>query len=245
MNKYTATDLFKIFAALIFVASAILTFAFFWTFLPALVPAGVLDDFTAAFISGGLGVLIFDAGALAWLKIYLDGCQNNDQRNVAMSTSVLDVSGSAVASFAQIILTGTGLVALDPNTQLTIGWASLLAVAGTLVFNFVSVWRFHKNSDASKLAIREANRLGKIREAEEAQEDHLDDLIAQKVHEKLAAVSDALADQQADRIVAERVRLEKSKNYESPQGPERPASEFDELPEWLRAEPVDNGENPT
>lgn len=211
MNKNTALDLFKIFGALIVAASAALTFAFFWTFLPSLIPTGVIDAWTASMISGVLGVLIFDAGALAWLKIYLDGSENNDQRAIAMQTSILDIAGSATASFAQILLTGTGLVDLDPATRITVGWASLFAVALTLCWNFVSVWRFHKNSDMSKLAIREADRLGRIREAEESQADELDELIAQKVGEKLASLSNELAEQQAERIVRRRVDLEQVK----------------------------------
>lgn len=235
MSRNSAKDVFIIFAALIFIASAVLTFGFFFTHLPSIVP-DVVDDFTAAIIAGALGLVIFDGGALAWLKVYLDGSENNDQRNIALSTSVVDITGSAVASFVQILFAGTDLVTLSPETEYTVGIVSLVAMAGVLTFNFVSVWRFHKNSDASKTAIREANRLGRIRAAEEEQADQLDTLVAQKVSEKLAAVSDRLADQQAERIVAERVRLESGKYYESPgendTKPGRPGMTPAELIQW-------------
>lgn len=212
MNQQSARNLFKIFATIIFIASATLTFAFFYTYLPAIIPA--VDLYVAAIAAGFLGLIIFDGGAIAWLKTYLDACENNDQREIALTTSVIDIAGSAVASFAQIILQGTGLVTLGDDTVFLVGVISLFAVAGVLSWNFVAVWRFHKNSDASKASIREANRMAIIRAKEDEEADILDQLIAQKVGELLAGEADAIAVQQAARIAAKRRRIELGKHYD-------------------------------
>jgi len=209
MSKKSASDIFKVFAALIFLASAALTFGFFFDHLPSIVP--MLDPLTAAIVAGVLGLLIFDGGALAWLKVYLDACDNNDQRTIAITTSVVDISGSAIASFTQIVFAGTSLVTLSPDTQYFVGLAALVAAAGVLTFNFISIWRFHKNSDASKLAIREADRLAKIREEEDEQARHLDDLVVQKVREKLQAAAEQIAETQASRIAKTREMIELAK----------------------------------
>lgn len=225
MNKNSAKDIFKIFAALIFIASATLTFGFFYEHLPSIVP-DVVDQLTAAIIAGVLGTLIFDGGALAWLKVYLDASENNDQRSIALSTSIVDITGSAVASFVQIIFAGTNLVALSADTRWAVGLAALVAAAGVLTWNFISIWRFHKNSDVSKESIREAERLARIRQAEERQADYLDSLIEQEVETMLHDQASALAREQAERIVFQRVDLERAK-YHDRQRQDAPAARQD------------------
>lgn len=210
MNEDKGTkDIFNLFAGTIILASSILTFGFFFTFLPALVV--FLDANIAALISGTLGVLIFDGGALVWLRVYLHGCENDDQRNIALQTSVIDITGSAVASFVQIFLTGTGLIALSDNFKWGIGLAALIVTGAVLTWNFVAVWRFRKNSDASKESIREGKRQALIRAEEDKQLDELDKMIASKVSSKLQERTDELAEARAQHILQTRLTAENAK----------------------------------
>ncbi len=220
-NKYTtkknkkasnlqASDTFMIFAGIIFAASAAFTFAFFYTFLPGIFPPDVLSESIAPWVSGGLGVAIFDGGALAWLIVYLKGCDNEDQRNIAMSTSMIDIVGSALATLTQLLLGGQALVALEQTTRDGIGWGALIFISICLTFNFVSVWRFHKNSDESKLAQREADRLAVLRNAEDESMDHYDQLLAQEIKDNLAAIAPEEAKKKAQELVRQRRDFERA-----------------------------------
>lgn len=207
-------DIFKVFGAAIVIASSILTFGFFYTYLPAIVV--FVDTGTAALISGILGVLIFDGGALVWLQVYLRGCENDDQRNIALHTSIIDITGSACASFVEIFLTGTGLVTLSDNMRFGIGLTALVITGGVLTWNFVAIWRFHKNSNRSKEEIREGKRQALIQAQEEKQLDELDKLIASKVSNKLQEKAEDLAEGRAAHIFQKRYAAENAKGTIAP-----------------------------
>ena len=214
LNEKKARTMGAIFGGLIVIASAALTFSFFFENLPALVPQDIFGPVIAGIIAGLLGVLVYEAGALVWLWMYLYGSENNDQRNTAITMSAADILGGAVASFAQIIFAGTGLVTISDEGQFYVGIVALLAVALGIVFNFVAHWHFKQNSEESKTAIREANRRAVIQDEEENQARHLDKLVAQKVAQKLAARAESIAEEKAEKVVRERIRLERKGSTE-------------------------------
>ena len=200
-----------------FLLSAITSFAFFFTYFPQFLPLPYLGEwaeFIEPAVSGLIGVALFDYAAVKWLQIYLHGCDNNDQRSTARTAFWFGFVGSAASSFAYIFLTSNRLFAIPDNLRWWLSVGAVLIISVSVVFNFYSKISFDEQSNSSKLAIREAERRGRIQKAEEEEADHLDALIEQKVKEKLAAEADSLAEEQARRVVARRVEMERAKGAE-------------------------------
>lgn len=64
----------------------------------------IFDPFWSAVITGAIGVIVLDGAALAWLKIYLGAADNNNLRALAAIGAGIGVIGSAVSSFAYLIM---------------------------------------------------------------------------------------------------------------------------------------------
>lgn len=204
-------DEYILFAAVIFVVSATTSGAFFYTFLPDLIPPEWFGREIGRIIGALIGVFIYDVLSLLWLRQWLRGAQNDDQRKIAMWSSVLDIAGSAAASFAQLLLTGTGLINMPQEAKNTIGIVTLVLTAFVITWNFIAVWRFHKNSNESKVRIRTARRIATIARSEERQLDALDKEIARQVDSMMGGFVPVLAKQKATELVLRRLNEERGR----------------------------------
>lgn len=81
-----------------------------------------------------MGVLVTDGAAVAWLKIYLNGCDNSHERAFAAFGALVGAVGSIVASFAYL-LGSTPMVYLPPSLA---SW-STIAMAVIIVIHFILV----------------------------------------------------------------------------------------------------------
>ena len=228
LEKIAANKTARQLGVLYFVLSAITSFAFFYVNLPSflpLPPIGGWESFLEPVISGLIGVALFTYATVRWLKIYLHGCDNNEQRSIANTAFWATFWADAAASFAYIFLSGNALLTLPQDLYWWISLISIFMVASAVVFNFYSYVQFNASSNISKQAIREAERQGKIQQVEEEAADYLDDLVQQGVRERLGAKAQEIANAQADRIAGERARIElaKGKNDQAPP-PQRPSS---------------------
>jgi hypothetical protein len=226
LKKIAANKTMRLIGGIYFVLSAVTSFAFFFVHLPAFVPLPFLGAEMASVvepvISGLIGVALFDLAAIKWLEIYLYGSGNNDQRDIAQRAFWVGFWGSAASSFAYIFLTGNNLVVLPTEAAWWMSITSIFIIAASVVFNFYSKIVFDSHSNQSKEAIREAERLGRIQEAEANEADYLDDLIAQNVKERLNQHAAELASEQAEKIVAERLAIERAKYANKNHRPPRP-----------------------
>lgn len=82
MSKTIAKGLFYGVAAVLLLWTASLTYRFVATVLP-----------NAHWLVPAFALAVFDAGMIAWLKVYIDHAQGNGQRATALSTCVFDFIG--------------------------------------------------------------------------------------------------------------------------------------------------------
>ncbi len=204
---------------LIVVISAALTFSFFADYVGGLVTNLIGVD--GRLISALVGAFVFDFMAIVWLQVYLRGGETKAQRDYALGTSVACMAGSAVASLAQIIL-GTGLVALDANGQQIVGYSGVAVVSVGVILNFVTVWLFSKNTHKAKLLQQAIGRANRLEAAQSKQVKNLDNLVANRLEERLTGIADEIADEQAKRIVDKFYREEMQRYANAGNGAREP-----------------------
>jgi hypothetical protein len=143
MKESTTSGLRKFFFGLIILISAVTTAAFFWQhfiIFPGL-PA-VYNGILGAII----GVTVLDGGALAWLRIYLSGSDNNDERSIAVVSFFVDMAGSAITTFVTLFFASN---LMTPPAGL--GTGATIAIAAVTVFNFVMAAVFTYKSTRSQI----------------------------------------------------------------------------------------------
>lgn len=227
IDKISASKSAQWIGTIFVVLSSITTFMFFWTYMPEFINLdwlGTWGAYISPVLSGIVGVLLLDYATVKWLQIYLHGCDdgNNEQRATAQYAFYFDFAGSAVSSGAYLILSADNLITLDASTREWIGIASIVMIALAVIFNFYSKLDFDFKSNTARESIREAERMGKIAQARQQEEKHLDDLIAQKTREKLASQADAIAETRADSLANDYQRIEAAKSPR-PSSPTQPA----------------------
>lgn len=243
IDKISANKSAQYIGTIFVVLSSITTFMFFWSYMPGFVNLdwlGAWGAYISPVLSGIVGVLLLDYATVKWLQIYLHGCDegNNEQRSTAQYAFYFDFAGSAVSSGAYLILSADNLITLDASTREWIGIASIAMIALAVIFNFYSKLDFDFKSNTAKESIREAERMGKIAQARQGEEKHLDELIAQKTREKLAGQAEAIAEQRADSLAAEYERIEAAK---SPRTSPRPTPQGNGVTH--RVNPINAGEH--
>lgn len=200
-HKESATGFLVIAASSIIVAiSAVTTFGFFSTYFPGFVSGDLLGVENALWVSGLIGVIVFDLMTVVWLMTFLYRTETPEQRAVALIMTFTCFAFSAIASAAHLYLSASSFV-VDSDTRQTIENAAVISVIAGVVLNFGAWIAYSRYSLESKDRVREADRRDMVQKAEDEQASYLDSLIAQKVKEKLKALSDELADTQAARIV--------------------------------------------
>lgn len=207
---------FKIFAILILLISALTSFAFFYTFLPGLVPQGVLDGNLGKMFSGFVGVLLLDIATVLWLNNFLHNSETSEQRSIALIMTTITFVGSAVASIAYIGLKGEGELTLTGETRGTIGIVSLFMVIGTIVLNFAAVQFHTRYSLASKNAVRESDRLDRLAKKEAENAKILDNMVAQQLAQEFEVIAPGLAASQAKSLATKMYSTEMLKVTNKP-----------------------------
>jgi hypothetical protein len=81
-------------------------------------------------------VLVLDAAAIAWLRIYLNGSDNNALRAIAIVGASVAMVGSALTSLLYLVMVSTAAETLGPELRQYTTWA----LAGLIVLHFVLVF---------------------------------------------------------------------------------------------------------
>src|SRR3990167_5085492 len=214
-KSFGTNDIFNVFMIIVVLISSSLTFAFFYDYLPSIFPPQILGADISKIVSGLFGTIILEIGALTWLYVYLRITENHIQRNIAFQTSIISFSGSIITAFTKLIFIGNSLFQLTEDAHNTIGFVALFGIAFVLVFNFMSIWRFKKNSDESIESIEEANRETRLRNVTQQRQKMLDRLVEQKVRKKFMIDSDKLAEDIASSYYRDKIEQELGRRQSS------------------------------
>lgn len=200
-RKKAASFVFIFFSVVVLLISSITSFSFFYTFFPNMLPAGVLDSQTSRIISGSIGVTLFDLATAVWLFVFLQASETSEQRAISGLMITIAFLGAAMSSVAYLILTATGQLALDPQTQETVGLFSLVIVIIGVVANFGAAQAHGRFSKENKEAVAQADWDEKLEKAHEDNRKALLRQVEAKTKERLGEVAPQLADLKVDRIV--------------------------------------------
>ena len=199
---------FTAFLVLIVFVSSVLTFGFFYEFLPNFLPVELVGENISKVLSGLFGLLVFDIGSLVWLYVHLKISENDSQRTIAIFASGINFAGSLITSFTYLVITGQKLYNLSDDLRQTIGFVSLLCIAGVLVYNFFSVWMFKKNSDESITDIMEGKRQQRLKDAFLQRQKMLDKAVEAEVRKRFNEQKTHIANQIADSYVQKKIEEE-------------------------------------
>lgn len=222
-HKESATGFLLLAASVIIIAiSASTTFGFFSTYFPAIVSPEFVGPMYAKVISGMIGVIVFDLMTVTFLLAFLYKAETPEQRAISLIMTFVTFTFSAVASAAHLYMTASGNMAQDASTLTTLRNVAMVSVVLGVVLNFGAWISYTRYSYSSKIRVREADRRDMVQRAEDAQANHLDKLVAQKVQEELEQMADSLAMVQARRIADAFSRREHAK-YHDAATPQLPA----------------------
>jgi hypothetical protein len=131
MAKFTKSAFFAIIIAL----SAATSFLFFVEVFQ-FGRGFIIDPFWSAILTGVIGVVVLDGAALAWLKIYLGAADNNNVRALAAIGAAIGVIGSAVSSFAYLVMVAAEgyQPGSDLRTYVQVTMAAIIVAHFLLVF---------------------------------------------------------------------------------------------------------------
>lgn len=222
-HKESATGFLLLAASVIIIAiSASTTFGFFSTYFPAIVSPEFVGPMYAKVISGMIGVTVFDLMTVTFLLAFLYKAETPEQRAISLIMTFVTFIFSAIASAAHLYMTASGNMAQDGATLSTLRNVAMVSVVLGVVINFGAWISYTRYSYSSKVRVREADRRDMVQRAEDAQANHLDKLVAQKVQEELEQMADSLAMVQARRIADAFSRREHAKYHNAPT-PQLPA----------------------
>ena len=200
-NNKNLEVLFNAFIGLIVIISSILTFGFFYEFLPNFLPVELVGEDISKIFSGLLGTVILDLGSLMWLYTNLKLAENDTQRTVTLFASIIDFVGSLITSFTFLVITGQKLYNMPENMRSSIGLVSLISIAGILVYNFLSIWLYKRNSEESLKDIYEGKRKQLLQTITVKRREALDKDVNKMVIDKFNVYKPELADTVAKRLV--------------------------------------------
>lgn len=135
-------------------------------------------------------LVVFDAGMLAWLKVFLDYAQGNGQRALALILCLVDFLGVGLMVLAEILLGGQTLVTPPEN----LGEYAIWGIAVWTVANVGGVLAFHLLSpDARRKVVLQGEM------------DLVFDEALKKLSTRRAAMGGELSDRLADGLLIQLV----------------------------------------
>lgn len=150
MTRELANGIKKIFFVVITLLSLSTSFLYFvevFSFGRGL----ITDTIVAVIINGSIGVIVLDGAAIAWLKIYLGASDNNTVRTMAAVGMTIGVIGSAVSSFAYLLISANDYV-VAPDVQLY----TQVTMAIIIIAHFLLVFGSGFKSTQAKIDERSA-----------------------------------------------------------------------------------------
>lgn len=86
-----------------------------------------------------LALIVFDAGMVAWMVVFLSYAQGAGQRSIAILACIVDLIGVALLVLAEIMLGGQQLATAPEH----LGEYAIWGIAGWTVINVIAVVAFH------------------------------------------------------------------------------------------------------
>ena len=163
--------LFYLLAAVLLVWTASMTLAFVGVALPNL---PVAKFFALA---------IFDAGAVAWLLIFIYAAEGISQRAIALMLAIFDLLGVGLMVMAELLTGGQTIVQV--STEL--GMVALYGIGIWTFVNLVGVFVYHMSDVETLHRIAQRNAADKITNRSLKMLDARTDEIADEVADQLAS----------------------------------------------------------
>lgn len=176
------------------------TIARFVFYVVALILIGWTATLTYSFVSAALptmpwyvpalSLVVFDAGMLAWLVVYLHFAEGAGQRAVAITLTVIDLIGVSLMVVAEILLGGqTWAVAPE-----SLGEIAVWGIGLWTVVNVTGVISFHLLSPGARIAM-----------ALQGEKDAVFDVALKQLQEKRRRHANVLADSMSDSMMRDLV----------------------------------------
>lgn len=177
MQRTIAKGVFYAVAVILILWTGSLTYSFVASALPR-----------AHWLVPLFALVVFDAGMLAWLKVFLDYAEGSGQRAIALIMCLFDFLGVGLMVLAEVLLGGQVLV----NAPQNLGEYAIWGIAIWTVANVGAVIAFHLLHPDSrrKMALR-------------AEMDLVFDEALHKLSAKRASVSGPLSDQLSDGMLVQ------------------------------------------
>lgn len=237
--------------ALVWLAiSATTSAAFFWQYLPNLLPFDMAGN-VARYVSAIIGVVLFDVGGVLWLNVFLFSTETSEQRGIAATMAVVDLAGSVAATIAYLALNNNGLANLDYATENTIGIVSIVIVIGAISANFIAANLYQANSVESQTKTRDDNRRDRLAAVNDRLNDLLDERVDSGVEEHLLRMADDLVVEEANYYADLYARQRRAayasddavarRRNEPPTGTPSRENVDEETPDFTNRQPAVNG----
>lgn len=170
MNKDVMTTVTKVLFYLL--AAGLL----FWTSSMTLAFVGAALPHLA--IARYFALIVFDAGAVAWLLIYLYSAEGTPQRATALMLAIFDLLGVGLMVFAELFTGGQTITTIPADLGLIALWAigvwTLVNLLGVFAFHLGDVETMHRIAQRSASDKIKAKALKLL----EAQTDEIADEVA-------------------------------------------------------------------
>jgi hypothetical protein len=177
MGKSFAKGLFYVLSVILVVWTASLTYSFVASVLP-----------NAHWLVPVFALVVFDAGMIAWLVVFLDYARGTGQRAVALTLCIIDFLGVGLMVLAEIFLGGQTIVNPPENLGEYAVWGlgiwTVINVGGVIVFHLL-----HPET-RKKMAIR-------------SEMDAVFDEALGKLKTKRAGISGALSDELSEGLLTQ------------------------------------------
>lgn len=131
-------------------------------------------------------LVVFDAGMIAWLVVFIDHAAGNLQRAIAILTCVFDLIGVGLMAFAEILLGGQTLAQAPAN----MGEYAIWGIGVWTVVNVAAVVSFHLGDPETRKKMALQNEM-----------DEVFDEALEKLKNKRAQQSGVLSEQLADAMM--------------------------------------------
>lgn len=179
LSRTVARFTFYSVALIIFAWTASLTYSFVQSALPG-----------AAWYVPLLSLVVFDAGLIAWLFVFLNFAEGAGQRSIALLATAFDLIGVALMVIAEVLLGGQELVAAPEMLATLAVWGIGVWTVG----NVLAVVLFHLLSPEARKSM-----------ALQAEKDAVFDAALHQLKGKRERASSQLADGISDNMLRELV----------------------------------------
>lgn len=175
MKNSIAKVAFYFVAVVLVVWTSTLTYSFVRQALP-----------TASWFVPLFALVVFDAGMIAWLIVFIDHAAGNLQRAISILTCVFDLIGVGLMAFAEILLGGQTLAQAPDN----MGEYAIWGIGVWTVVNVAAVVSFHLGDPETRKKMALQNEM-----------DEVFDEALEKLKNKRAQQSGVLSEQLADAMM--------------------------------------------